>query len=333
MPSSRSASPTSPGSRGFPEAARLPGPAGETARGRAAGPAVSRARAWLMAARIPTLPAAAAPVVAGTGAAAARGPVSVPVFLATLVAALLIQVGTNLANDLYDFRKGADRPGRTGPTRVTQAGLLSERDVARGMAVTFGAAVAVGLYLAAVGGWPIVAVGLASIAAGILYTGGPWPLGYHGLGDLFVFIFFGVVAVTGTFYLQTGTVAPAAWLASVPVGLLVTDILVVNNLRDIEQDRAAGKRTLAVRIGERATRIQYAAFVTLAFAMPAVQRALGQVGPLFWLPWLSAPLAWDLTRRVLRGERGAALNGVLKGTGRLLLLFSLLLAAALAWSP
>ncbi|WP_324716726.1 1,4-dihydroxy-2-naphthoate polyprenyltransferase [Carboxydochorda subterranea] len=296
-------------------------------------PGVSRAKAWVMAARIPTLPAATAPVLAGTGAAAAHGPLSLPVFLATLAAALLIQVGTNFANDLYDFRKGADRPGRLGPTRVTQTGLLSERDVERGTIVAFGAAVLIGAYLASVGGWPIVAVGLASIVAGVLYTGGPWPIGYHGLGDLFVFVFFGVVAVTGTFYLQAGAVTPGALLASVPVGLLVTDILVVNNLRDIDQDRQAGKRTLAVRIGEQATRIQYALFVVVALAMPAVLRAVGAAGPLFWLPWLSAPIAWPLVRRVLGGERGATLNQVLKGTGRLLLAYSALLAIGMARSP
>ena len=341
MPSSRSASPTSPASPGFPE--RQAGRVARTATvaatavtdegGGDARPAVSRPRAWLMAARIPTLPAAIAPVVAGAGAAASQGPLRGSVLAATLAAALLIQIGTNLANDLYDFRRGADRPGRMGPVRVTQAGLLTERDVTRGMIAVFGAAVLVGLYLAVVGGWPIVAVGLASIASGILYTGGPWPLGYHGLGDLFVFVFFGVVAVTGTFYLQTGAVTLGALLVSVPVGLLVTGILVVNNLRDIEQDRQAGKRTLAVRIGERATRIQYAALVAGAFVMPLVLRLAGEAGGLWWLPWLSAPLAWRLVRRVLGGERGPALNGVLKETGRLLLAFSALLAVALAWWP
>ena len=341
MPSSRSASPTSPGSPGSPEPAATgaAGAVGEAAvavtdeGGGGARPAVSRPRAWLMAARIPTLPAAIAPVLAGAGAAAAQGPLRGGVLAATLAAALLIQIGTNLANDLYDFRRGADRPGRMGPLRVTQAGLLTERDVARGMVAVFGAAVLAGLYLAVVGGWPIVAVGLASIAAGILYTGGPWPLGYHGLGDLFVFVFFGVVAVTGTYYLQTGAVTLGALLVSVPVGLLVTDILVVNNLRDIQQDRRAGKRTLAVRIGERATQIQYAALVAGAFVMPLVLRLAGEAGALFWLPWLSAPLAWRLVRRVLGGERGPGLNEVLKGTGRLLLAYSVLLAVALAWWP
>ena len=286
-------------------------------------------RAWVMAARPATLPAAVAPVLVGTAVAVhARHFRPLP-FLAALVAAVLIQIGTNFANDLFDYHKGADTTARLGPARVTQSGLISPRAVAYATALTFGAAVLVGLYLVAVGGLPILLIGLASIAAAILYTGGPWPLGYHGLGDVFVFIFFGLIAVTGTYYVQAGAVGGAAIAAAVPVGLLVTAILVVNNVRDIETDRAAGKRTLAVRLGRRASRVQYALLVATAYAVPLLLWLAHVTSWLFWLPWLTAPLAYRLIRTVSTHEDGPTLNRALKGTGRLHLLFGLLFAASL----
>jgi 1,4-dihydroxy-2-naphthoate octaprenyltransferase len=209
--------------------------------------APARWRAWMLAIRVPTLSAAVVPVLVGSAIAARDNRFSSLIFIVVMCAALLIQIGTNLTNDLFDFQKGADTGTRLGPVRVVQAGLLSQREVAAGSALSFGLAILLGLYLAAVGGWPIVAIGLAAVASGIAYTGGPWPLGYHGLGDVFVFVFFGVVAVVGTFYLQSGNVTGAALIASLPVAMLVTAILVVNNLRDIDTDRLAGKRTLAVR--------------------------------------------------------------------------------------
>lgn len=304
-----------------------PAPATPYAQGRTAA-APGGLRAWVIAARVPTLSAAVAPVLVGAGAALRDGAWRPGVWLATLAASVLIQVGTNFANDLFDFRKGADTPERLGPTRATQAGLLSERQIAFGTLLAFGLAVLVGGYLARVGGWPIVAVGVAAIAAGVLYTAGPWPLGYHGLGDLFVFIFFGVVAVCGTYYLQAGTLKAGVLAASVAVGLTVTNILVVNNLRDIETDRAAGKRTLAVRIGARWTRRQYGLFLALALAAPVVLWQAGQAGPAFWLPWLAVPEAVRLARRVAR-ESGPALNRVLKETSRFHLLYGFLLGASM----
>ena len=286
-------------------------------------------RTWVMAARPATLPAAVAPVLVGTAVAVhARHFRALP-FLAALVAAVLIQIGTNFANDLFDYHKGADTTARLGPVRVTQSGLISPRAVAYATALTFGAAVLVGLYLVAVGGLPILLIGLASIAAAILYTGGPWPLGYHGLGDVFVFIFFGLIAVTGTYYVQAGAVGGAAIAAAVPVGLLVTAILVVNNVRDIETDRAAGKRTLAVRLGRRASRVQYALLVATAYAVPLLLWLAHVTSWLFWLPWLTAPLAYQLIRTVATHADGPTLNRALKGTGRLNLLFGLLFAASL----
>lgn len=284
----------------------------------------------MLAARPKTLPAAAVPVFVGTAVAAALGADLDPlVFVATLVVALLIQIGTNFANDYSDFLSGADHEGRLGPLRVTQSGLLSQRAIKAGIGVAFGLSLLIGVYLVSVGGWPIVVIGLSSIISGLAYTGGPWPFGYHGLGDPFVFIFFGLVAVTGTAYLQTGTWSPLAIAASVPVGLLTTNILVVNNLRDLPTDRVAGKATLAVRIGDRATRWQYALFTFLAYLTPALI-AIGRPRAAWYLlPYASAPLAAGLSRRVLSGASGRDLNIVLERTGRLLLLFGIFFAVGL----
>lgn len=287
-----------------------------------------RLHAWLLAARLPTLPAAVVPVLVGTATAVADGRFRLLPFVAALVAALLIQVGTNLSNDYFDYRKGADTAGRLGPVRVTQSGLLAPEVVRTATIATFGLAALVGLYLVAIGGWPILVIGVLSIAAGVLYTGGPWPLGYHGLGDLFVFVFFGVVAVMGTSYLHTGAFSGAALVNAVPVGLLVTAILAVNNLRDIDTDRAAGKRTLAVRIGQRATRIQYVLLLAGAYLLPLGRWLAGSASDWFWVPWLTLPLGVPLVRIVFQQE-GRHLNAALRGTARLHLLFGILFAASL----
>jgi 1,4-dihydroxy-2-naphthoate octaprenyltransferase len=284
---------------------------------------------WLTAARPATLSAALAPVLVGTAAAAgADGKFRVPVFVATLAAALLIQIGTNLANDLSDFVRGADAADRLGPTRVTQRGLISPGQVRLATYVSFGAAAGIGLYLVTVGGWPILAIGLASIVAGLAYTGGPWPLGYHALGDLFVFLFFGLAAVMGTYYLQTDEVTGLALVASLPVAFTVTAILVVNNLRDIETDRRAGKMTLAVRLGARATRWQYALLVLGPYGLLALLWAAGASA---WvgLAAFTLPLALILCRSALGGTSGRALNPVLKRTAQLHLAFGALLALGL----
>jgi 1,4-dihydroxy-2-naphthoate polyprenyltransferase len=288
-------------------------------------------RAWLLASRPHTLPAAAVPVVVGAGAAVSEGANLRPgVLAATLASALLIQIGTNFANDYSDFHRGADHEGRLGPLRVTQSGLISLDTVRRGIVVAFGAAALLGAWLAWIGGWPIVLIGVASIICGLAYTGGPWPFGYHGLGDVFVFVFFGLVAVTGTAYLQSGAWNATALVAAVPIGLLVTNILVVNNLRDLPTDRAAGKRTLAVRLGDGGTRAQYALFTILAYVVPTAMAFSGPpVRRWLLLPCISAPLAIVLVRRVLGGLSGRELNPMLKRTGQLLLSFGTLLAAGL----
>jgi len=280
---------------------------------------------WLLAARPKTLPAAAAPVVVGTAVAIHEGAFRLGPALAALLGALLIQVGTNFANDVFDYKKGADASGRLGPLRVTQAGLLTPGQVMAGMGLTFGLAALMGVYLIAVSGWPILAVGLLSIASGIAYTGGPFPLGYHGLGDLFVFLFFGLAAVCGTYYVQAGAVSAAAVWAALPLGVLTTNILVVNNLRDIHTDRAAGKRTLAVRLGVRGTRAEYVLLLGVAYLSPALMWLLDVTTPWVLAAWLSLPWVPTPLRLVLR-EEGRVLNRALAETARLELVYGLALA-------
>jgi len=289
---------------------------------------LSQRQIWMLATRPKTLPAAAAPVVVGTAVAIAEGAFAAGPALAALLGALLLQIGSNLANDVFDYKKGADTSARLGPTRVTQAGFLSPRQVLTGMWLTFGLAALIGLYLIWVGGWPIIAIGVLSIAAAIAYTGGPFPLGYHGLGDLFVFIFFGLAAVCGTYYVQAGTVSGLAWLAAVPVGGLIVNILVVNNLRDIESDRAAGRRTLAVRLGVRGAQVEYLLWLVVAYAVPPLLGLFGLASGWLMLTWLSLPAALSPTRLVLR-EQGRILNQALAGSARFALIYSLLFAVGL----
>ena len=292
---------------------------------------VTPAQAWLMAARPATLPAAAVPVLVGTAAAVGEGvPLRPVVLVATLCCALLIQIGTNFANDYSDYHRGADHDGRLGPIRVTQSGLISQSGVRRGIVVTFALAVLIGAGLAWVGGWPIIVIGVCALISGLAYTGGPYPLGYHGLGDLFVFVFFGLVAVCGTAYLQSGAWSNFALALAVPVGLLVTNILVVNNLRDLPTDSAAGKHTLAVRIGAAATRAQYASFMALAYLVPVVLALADRARRWLLLPLVTLPLAIALVRQVSSGVSGRELNTILERTGKLLLLFGVLLAIASA---
>jgi len=293
--------------------------------------ALPKRRVWLMAIRVPTLPAAVAPVLVGSAYGAAHGAFRPWVFLAALLSALLIQIGTNLTNDLFDFRKGADTKERVGPVRVTVSGLLTPREVAIGSWVTFGLAFLLGLYLVWVGGWPVFLVGVTGIAAGILYTGGPWPLGYHGLGDLFAFLYFGVFAVVCTGYLHLDAVPAALWWASLPVACIVTAILVSNNLRDIETDRKAGKRTLAVRLGPTGAKIEYTLLLFVAYVVPAAMWASGHAAAYALLPWLTLPIAAGLVRRVWTAS-GAQLIPALKGTGKLHLLFSILFSAGVLLS-
>ena len=285
-------------------------------------------KTWLMAIRVPTLPAAVVPVLVGSATALADRQFNALAFVAALLASLLIQIGTNLANDYFDHQKGADTAERLGPTRVTQSGLVPPATVRNAMLLCFGCAALCGAVLIYIGGWPILLVGLLSIASGILYTGGPFPLGYNGLGDVFTFIFFGVVAVLGTDYLHTGAFRWVALLASLPVALLVTAIIVVNNLRDVPTDRKAGKHTLAVIFGERFARLEYDVLVVGAFLCLPVVWLGGGASPFTLLAWLSVPLALPMLK-LIGNEQGQALNAGLRGTARLHMVFGALLALGL----
>jgi 1,4-dihydroxy-2-naphthoate polyprenyltransferase len=279
--------------------------------------------AWELAIRLRTLPAAAAGVITGSALAWQDGFFRIDAALACLLTAILLQIGSNLANDVFDFERGTDTPERLGPMRVTQAGLLTPAQVKYGMFVVFALAALFGLYLAWLGGWPIVIVGLAAILSAIAYTGGPFPLGYYGLGDLFVFIFFGLASVAGTYYVQAKSVSAAAWWMAIPPGLIITAILVVNNLRDLENDRKAGKHTLAVLLGERASKIQYLICMIGAYLIIPLAILVGVVPWLSMLTWLSMPLAIR-TMNVAVLRTGRSLNAGLAGTGQVALLFSIL---------
>jgi 1,4-dihydroxy-2-naphthoate octaprenyltransferase len=287
--------------------------------------------AWLLAIRPRTLPAAAAGVVMGSALAWHDGFFRLDAALSCLLAALLLQIGSNLANDVFDFERGTDTPERLGPLRVTQAGLLKPAQVKIGMIVVFVLAALFGLYLAWLGGWPVIMIGIAAILAAIAYTGGPFPLGYHGLGDLFVFIFFGLASVAGTYYVQAGFVSAAAWWMTVPPGLIITAILVVNNLRDLENDRNAGKRTLAVILGEQATKTQYLLCMIIAYLILPFAALIGVIPWFSLAAWLSLPIALRASRLVF-SQRGRALNAALAGTGQTALLFSILFGIGLAFS-
>jgi len=284
----------------------------------------SALRIWLMAARPRTLPAAVAPVLVGTALAATQGTFKPLTFVAAMLGALFIQVGTNLSNDYSDARRGADTEDRLGPVRVTAGGLVPPKQVLRATYIAFGAAVLAGVYLIATAGWVLLLVGAASILAGVLYTGGPRPYGYEGLGEVFVFTFFGLVAVAGSYFVQVEDLRWEAVALGVPVGLLAAAILVVNNVRDVDTDRRAGKRTLAVKLGRDRARVLFVAMVVVAFLVPiALIPALSA-----WLLLVLAalPLVPPLVRTVRTRTDGPALNGALAATGRLLAVFSLLLA-------
>src|ERR1700757_3910622 len=293
---------------------------------------MSGMRIWLMASRPRTLPAAVAPVLVGTAFAGFEHIFHPLRFLAALLGALFIQVGTNLSNDYSDARRGADAEDRLGPVRVTAGGLVPPRQVLIATYVSFGLAVLFGVYLIVVAGWILLVIGAASILAGGAYTGGPKPYGYEGLGEVFVFLFFGIVAVTGSYYVQTTHLNWEAFALAVPVGLLAAGILVVNNVRDIDSDRRAGKRTLAVKLGRRRTRVMFAVIVYLAFLLTPITWAFGPTTAWLLLPWLTLPLAASLVRSVQNRTDGPSLNAALAGSGMLQLTFCMLLSAGLLLS-
>ena len=290
----------------------------------------SRLGVWLHAFRIPTLSASLVPVLVGSVVAFRHDAFHPVAALAALIGALAIQIGTNLANDLFDYRKGADSPERIGPPRVLPMGWLTPSEVRTGIVAAFGMAVVAGSYLVALRGLPVLAIGVASIAAGLAYTAGPWALAYTGLGDAFVFLFFGFVAVLGTYFVQAGSLDPEAVLAAIPVGALATAILVVNNLRDIDTDRVARKHTLAVLLGRRAARAEFATLLGAAFLVPMALWAQGVRSAWILLPLGAASLAARTLQAVFEREDGPSLNGALIDAAQLHLLFGLLFAAGIA---
>ncbi len=285
-------------------------------------------QSWLMAARPRTLPAAAAPVLVAMALAWRDGVFHPGAALACLLISLLMQIGANFANDLFDHERGTDTPDRLGPTRVTASGLISTRQMYIGTAAILIVAALLGAYLIALRGWPILALGVAIILAALTYTGGPFPYGYYALGDIFVFLSFGVAAVCGTYYAQAGSLPLAAWWGSIAPGLLIVNILVVNNTRDIPTDTRAKKRTLAVLLGTRAMQVEYVTCVLLAYLAPFGMWMSGMAPWSVALVLLSAPTAVSVTREFFHAE-GRALNKTLAGTAQLALIHSILFAIGL----
>lgn len=288
-------------------------------------------RLWWLAARPKTLPAAVGPVVAGTAVAIHEHGAHWLSALLALVTALLLQIAANFANDALDFRRGADTAERTGPLRMTSSGMVTADAVLRATWITLGLAVISGLYLVWRGGWPFLLLGIAAMICAVAYTGGPFPLGYLGLGEIFVFLFFGPIAVAGTAYVQTRDLTGLALATSIPIGALAIGILVVNNLRDLPTDAKAGKRTVAVRIGARRTHFEYLAMLLIAGVAPLVLWAIGWLNAWALLALLSWPALYRLWQQITT-RTGPALNPTLGNTGKTLLLVSILLAGALILS-
>ncbi|MCO5218988.1 MAG: 1,4-dihydroxy-2-naphthoate polyprenyltransferase [Thermomicrobiales bacterium] len=283
---------------------------------------------WYLAARPKTLPAAIAPIVVGTAVAVHEHGFVWWIALLALLTALLLQIAANFANDAIDAKKGSDTADRTGPTRITTAGYVTYRQVMNATWITLALAMVTGIPLLIRGGWPFVALGIASLVCAVAYTGGPFPISYLGLGEVFVFLFFGLIAVTGTAYLQTGELTALSLAASIPPGAMIVGILIVNNYRDRKQDAIVNKRTVAVRIGARNTRIEYFSMLVITAVSPFVFWVIG------WLNWsalltiLAWPMLWQLAQQV-RTLQGPALNRTLGYTGKTALVFSILLGAAL----
>lgn len=292
---------------------------------------LSSAKLWWLAIRPKTLAAALSPVLVGWGLAAQAGRFHWGAALAAVFGAVMIQIGANLVNDVVDFAKGADTEERLGPTRVTQSGLMTERQVWLGVWISFGLAVLAGLYLVTVAGWPVVVIGLTSILAGVLYTAGPYPLAYIGLGDIFVMIFFGFVAVGGTVFVVSGELPESVWWLSAAVGALTVNILVVNNIRDIEADRKAGRKNIPVLWGRAAAETEYALMLLLAYSAPVFLVIQRIISPWALLVLLSLPQAVKLMKVLRSGLAGPPLNPVLGQTAQLLFRYCVLLAVGLVF--
>jgi 1,4-dihydroxy-2-naphthoate octaprenyltransferase len=289
---------------------------------------ISKFQNWLLASRPKTLLASVVPVMVGTALAVNVGRFSVLVAIVALICSLLIQIGTNFTNDLYDYHKGADTAARKGPVRVLSSGLISVKEMKTGIIITFLSSFILGLYLVYVGGIIILIIGVLSIAAGIAYTAGPYPLAYRGLGDIFVFMFFGLIGTMGTFYLHTNEISLPAFLSAIPVGSLITNILVVNNYRDIEEDKIAGKNTLAVKLGKTFTQYQFVFLIVVSFLTPLALFLFFNFKIWIFLPYLTLPVAYNITKMLFTLD-GIQLNKTLEMTARLSALYGILFSAGL----
>lgn len=284
---------------------------------------------WIQAARPQTLPAAFVPVCLGASLAIHNGAFDLAASIVALLCAFLIQIGTNFANDYFDFKKGADTEERIGFDRATAKGEISANAMLTATIITMGLAFLLGLYLVWHAGWVILGIGVLSLIFGILYTGGPFPLGYNGLGDIFVFIFFGIVAVMGTYYVNALEWGVASFWASLAVGALSTNILVINNLRDVEQDKKAGKNTLGVLLGENALRWEYLIMLAIAMAIPPHFFFRLDYNIYVFIPFLSLPMALSLVRQVWLEEDKRKLNKTLERTAQFMTIFGVLFSAGI----
>ena len=288
----------------------------------------SKLQSWVLASRPKTLLAAIVPVMVGTSLAVNIGEFNLLISFVALICSLLIQVGTNLTNDLYDYLKGADTKSRKGPVRVLASGLITVKEMKAGIFITFISAFILGLYLVYVGGVIILVIGILAIIAGLAYTAGPYPLAYKGLGDIFVFMFFGLIGTLGTFYLHTNELSLPAFLSSIPVGALITNILVVNNYRDIEEDRLAGKNTLAVKLGKTFTQYQFIFLIAVSFLTPLVLFLFFDFKIWIFLPYFTSPVAYNITKMLFTLD-GIHLNKTLELTAKLSALYGILFSAGL----
>ncbi|MBZ0200765.1 MAG: 1,4-dihydroxy-2-naphthoate polyprenyltransferase [Ignavibacteriaceae bacterium] len=291
---------------------------------------ITKSESWILASRPKTLLAAVVPVMVGSALAVSENKFKLPVAIAAFLCTVLIQIGTNFINDLYDFFSGADNEKRKGPQRVLVSGLITPAEMKAGIIITFLVAFFIGLYLVSVGGIIILFVGVVSILAGIAYTAGPYPLAYHGLGDIFVFIFFGVVGTVFTHYIHTGELSTVAFWSSLPVGALITNILVINNYRDFEEDKDANKNTLVVILGRTFARYQYVFMIVLSFAIPLILFFIFKVTAWIFLPYLTLPLAYKLIKMIYT-LHGTELNKTLELTAKLSALYGLLFSFGLVF--
>ena len=288
----------------------------------------SKFNSWILAARPKTLLAAFVPVLVGSAIAISVNRFYLPYSIAALICAVLIQIGTNFTNDLYDHLKGADNNKRKGPQRALASGLISAKEMKQGIIFTFGLSFLIGLYLVYFTGWVIFVIGIISIAAGFIYTAGPFPLAYNGLGDVFVFTFFGVVGTMGTYYLHTTEFTFLSFLIALPVGAVTTNILVVNNFRDIDEDKAAGKNTLAVLIGRSLTRLEFILLLVLCYLVLILLYTEYNFSYWIFLPFTTLPFAALLIKMLFKFS-GMELNKTLELSAKFSGLYGLLFAAGL----